>query len=187
MIELSALWLPILLTAVVVFFISFVMWMVSPHHNSDWGPLSDEDRLMDVLRELGAGAGQYTFPHVAERAQLKDPAWMARFDRGPKGFLILKPEGPVNVGRSMLVSFLFNAITAALVAYAATLVLPAGAATGLVFRFFAVVAFLANAFALGWGAIWFGRSWTSTFKEVLDGLVYGLATAGVFAWLWPAA
>ena len=48
---LAELWLPILLTAVVVFFISFVMWMVSPHHNSDWGPLSTYRQLnCDLLR-----------------------------------------------------------------------------------------------------------------------------------------
>jgi hypothetical protein len=27
--------------------------------------------------------------------------------------------------------------------------------------------------------------WGTTIKEVIDGLVYGLLTAGTFGWLWP--
>ena len=34
---------------------------------------------------------------------------------------------------------------------------------------------------------WKGVSWSSTLKYVFDGVLYGLATAGTFAWLWPAA
>ena len=34
---------------------------------------------------------------------------------------------------------------------------------------------------------WKGVSWGITFKFVIDGLLYGLATGAVFAWLWPAA
>ena len=34
-------------------------------------------------------------------------------------------------------------------------------------------------------AIWFGRSWKSIWKYVIDGLIYGLLTAGFFGWLWP--
>jgi hypothetical protein len=34
-------------------------------------------------------------------------------------------------------------------------------------------------------SIWFGQPWSATVKDVLDGLIYGLLTAGVFGWLWP--
>jgi len=33
--------------------------------------------------------------------------------------------------------------------------------------------------------IWKGQTWSVTFKEVVDGLVYALLTAGTFGWLWP--
>ncbi len=36
-------------------------------------------------------------------------------------------------------------------------------------------------------SIWKGVPWMVTFKNVVDGVVYGLVTAGVFGWLWPAA
>lgn len=187
MIELSQLWLPIVLTGVAVFFISFLMWMVLPHHRQDWPPLPDEDQAMDVLRGMGVGGGQYSFPHCSSPAQMKDPVWMEKYNRGPKGFLILKPDGPESMGKSMGVSFVFNLITAVLVAYVAAFSLPAGAEGALVLRFVWTVAFLANSFGLVWGAIWFGRTWSSTLKEMFDGLVYSFATALLFMAFWPAA
>jgi hypothetical protein len=33
--------------------------------------------------------------------------------------------------------------------------------------------------------IWKGEPWSMVIKEVIDGLIYGLLTAGVFGWLWP--
>jgi hypothetical protein len=33
--------------------------------------------------------------------------------------------------------------------------------------------------------IWYNRSLRATVKATIDGLVYGLVTAGVFGWLWP--
>lgn len=43
------------------------------------------------------------------------------------------------------------------------------------------------AYGLGYfqTAIWYRRSWTTPFKDVFDGLIYGLLTAGTFGWLWP--
>src|SRR2546426_4512949 len=34
-------------------------------------------------------------------------------------------------------------------------------------------------------SIWYRRSWITTIKATVDGLIYALLTAGVFAWLWP--
>jgi hypothetical protein len=39
--------------------------------------------------------------------------------------------------------------------------------------------------ALPQHSIWYGRNWGTTLKSMLDGLVYGLLTAGTFGWLWP--
>ncbi len=35
------------------------------------------------------------------------------------------------------------------------------------------------------GAIWFGHTWGRTAKDIADGVIYGLLTAGLFGWLWP--
>jgi hypothetical protein len=34
-------------------------------------------------------------------------------------------------------------------------------------------------------SIWKGQPWGTTAKFVIDGVVYGLVTAGTFGWLWP--
>jgi hypothetical protein len=43
----------------------------------------------------------------------------------------------------------------------------------------------AYALALPQHSIWYRRRWATTMKSVFDGLIYGLITGAVFAWLWP--
>ena len=45
MVALSSLWLPILLASIAVFFLSFVLRMVSTHHLSDFDRLPDQDAV----------------------------------------------------------------------------------------------------------------------------------------------
>ena len=49
MIPLTTLWLPILLSPVIVFFASFIIHMVLTYHRSDYRKLPDEDRVTDAL------------------------------------------------------------------------------------------------------------------------------------------
>ncbi len=51
MIPLTALWLPILLSVVIVFFASFIMHMVLAYHKSDYRKLPDEDRVTNCDRQ----------------------------------------------------------------------------------------------------------------------------------------
>lgn len=187
LVELTELWLPILLSGVAVFVLSFLMWMVMPHHKGDWEGLPDEDGLMDALRAQGVKPKtQYMFPYCHSQELMKDPEWMAKFNRGPKGFLVMKADGEINMGKNMVISTIFNLLTATLVALVATLSVERGAAGADVFWFVTLVAFLANSWALVWGAIWFDRTWGSTLREMFDGLVYGAATGAIFMLLWPA-
>jgi hypothetical protein len=187
MVDLFQLWLPILLSSVAVFFLSFLMWMALPHHKSDWTGLPDEDAAMDLLRSQGVKRGQYAIPHCASKELMRDPEFIAKWTKGPKGFLIVQQEGPLSMGGNLAKSFTFNVVTATLVAYVATMGLEPGADGMLVFRFTTTVAFLANSLALGWGAIWFSRTWSSTLKEMFDGLLYAAATGALFMALWPGA
>jgi hypothetical protein len=54
-----------------------------------------------------------------------------------------------------------------------------------VFRVAGTAAFLAYGLGHLSNGIWKGQTWPATIKEVMDGLVYGLLTAGTFGWLWP--
>ena len=64
MVSLTALWLPTIVAAVVVFIAGFIMNMVLPHHRTDYARLSDEDRLREAVRAQGLALGQYYFPHA---------------------------------------------------------------------------------------------------------------------------
>ena len=48
--SLGALWLPIVLSAVLVFVVSSIIHMVLRYHNSDYGRLPNEDAVRAALR-----------------------------------------------------------------------------------------------------------------------------------------
>jgi hypothetical protein len=54
MVPILALWLPILLAAVIVFAVSSLLHMVLPFHKGDYGKLQDEDAVMEAMRRNGA-------------------------------------------------------------------------------------------------------------------------------------
>src|SRR5438874_6808449 len=66
MIPLITLWLPILLSAVIVYSASVVMHMVLAYHKSDYRKLPDEERVTDALRSAGVTRGPaYFFPYFS--------------------------------------------------------------------------------------------------------------------------
>ena len=81
--------------------------------------------------------------------------------------------------------FVFNLVVSFFVAYVAAHTIPSGTVYLEVFRVVGTVAFLAYGTGHIPAAIWMGKPWSVTFKELFDGLLYGLVTAGTFGWLWP--
>src|SRR5439155_12760037 len=60
---LSALWLPILLSPVIVFVASTVIHMALPWwHKNDYRKVPNEDKLRDALRALAVPPGEYMVP-----------------------------------------------------------------------------------------------------------------------------
>jgi hypothetical protein len=78
MVPLAALWLPILLSAVIVFVASSIMHMVLPYHRSDYHPLPDEDNVLAALRGVGLSRGLYNFPFCTHQT-MKSPAIQEKF------------------------------------------------------------------------------------------------------------
>jgi len=62
---LTTLWLPILLSAVLVFFMSSLVHMVLPWHKGDNPGLPDEERFRDAVRPLNIPPGDYMVPRPA--------------------------------------------------------------------------------------------------------------------------
>ena len=185
MIPLTALWLPILLSAVVVFFASFLMHMVLTYHRSDYRKLPDEDRVTDALRNAGVTRGpNYFFPYCSFE-EMKSPATTEKMKRGPVGFLTVLPSGPPAMGKSLVQWFLYIAVISIFAAYLSGRLLGPATAFLQVFRVVGTVAFLGYSAAHAQESIWGGRSWVVTFKHLFDGLIFALLTAATFAWLWP--
>lgn len=187
MVALSALWLPIVVSAVFVFIASALFWMALPHHRSDWKRLPDEDGVMKALAEPEVKRGQYSFPFASTSAECKSDEWKAKVAKGPCGLLVVLDPGGPSMGKNLALQFIHYVVISVFVAYLSGHALAAGTPYLTVFRIAGTAAVLGYVGALFPHAIWFGRSWSSTFKDAFDGIVYALLTAGTFGWLWPAA
>ena len=55
----------------------------------------------------------------------------------------------------------------------------------LVFRMVGATAFMAYGVGQIVNSVWKGQPWSMTIKDLFDGLIYSLLTAGTFGWLWP--
>ena len=65
-----ALWLPILLSAVIVFIASSIIHMVLPYHRSNYKKLPDEDNIRKSLRALNLTPGLVTHHDLVRRGEL---------------------------------------------------------------------------------------------------------------------
>ena len=182
---LGSLWLPILLSAVVVFFVSSLIHMASPWHKGDYPSVPNQDAVMDALRPFAIPPGDYMVPRPASREDLRSPAFAEKMENGPVMIVTVMPNGPVSMGKNLTLWFLYAVAVGVFAAYVAGRALPVGTSYLLVFRFAGATAFCAYSVALWQMSIWYRRSWSTTFKATLDGLIYALLTAGVFGWLWP--
>jgi hypothetical protein len=186
MVTIASLWIAILLAAVLVFVASALIWMVLPHHHSDFKGFPDEGSVLDALRGQNLTPGQYDFPHIASHDELKKPEVQQRFADGPIGFFTVKSPGVPSMGKAMALSFVYYIVIGAAVAYLASRTVAPGAEYAEVFRVTGTIAWYAYGLGVVPEAIWFGRPWSGVWKHLLDAFIYACLTAGVFAWLWPA-
>jgi len=185
MVTLDALWLPILVSTALVFVASSLVWMVLPHHRSDVKGLDDEASVMDAIGKQAPAPGLYNFPHPATHKAMAEPAFQEKLKKGPVGLVSVWPSGPINMGKSMGQWIAYVLVVSILVAYVTGRTLGPGVHYLAVFRVAGMAAILAYASAIVPGSIWWGKPWSVTWKEVIDGVAYGLLTAGSFGWLWP--
>ena len=182
MVSLTSLWLPILLSAVFVFFASSLVHMVFKWHNADYRKHPNEDALRGVLK---AEPGQYTVPHCLGPKDMQNPEIQKKFTDGPVAMMWVLPNGMPSMGKMLGQWFALNLLVALLVAYIASNTLVTGAAPMHVLRVTASIGFLAYAIGSISDGIWFGKPWVAVSKDLLDALIYAFAGGAAFAWLWP--
>jgi len=186
MVALVSLWLPILLSAIAVFFVSCVTHMVLKYHKTDYQTLPSEDALMDAMRKLNIVPGDYMLPGCSESPNpMKDPAIIEKMKKGPVVVMTVMPSGTFGMGKSLTQWFIFCLVVSVFAGYVASCALGPGQSYMEVFRFAGTTAFAGYVLAQWPDSIWYKRKWSTTIKCTFDGLLYALATAAVFGAMWP--
>ncbi len=185
MTALTALWLPIFVSAVFVFIASSIIHMAPLWHRGDYPMLPDQDQILAALRPLAIPPGDHFLPRAASMKDMKSPEFRAKIEQGPVVMMTVMPSGPMSMARNFVLWFLYSIVVSFFSAYIASRALPPGSPYPHVFRFIGATAFIGYALALWQMSIWYRRAWSLTVKATVDGLIYALLTAGTFGWLWP--
>lgn len=186
MVSIAALWLPILLSAVLVFTASSLLHMVLRYHSRDYTKLPNEDAVRAVIRSGNPEPAQYIIPHAFGPDDLQSPELRQKFAEGPIAILSIKSRGGTpSMAPSLVQWFIFLLLLSTGAGVVASLTLPAGTPYMHVFWVVGLAAWLGYAGGQIPNAIWWGKPWSVAAKDVIDGLIYALLTAGVFGWRWP--
>ena len=182
---LDVLWLPIVVSAVIVFVVSAIIHMGPFWHRGDYPKVPDQDKLQDAVRPLAIPPGDYMVPRASGMAEMRTPQFMEKMTKGPVMVLTVVPNGPPSMAKSLVLWFIYTLIVSFFAAYIGGRALPPGKDYLHVFQIVGAAAFVGYSLALVQTSIWYRRAWSLTIKALFDGLIYGLLTAGTFGWLWP--
>jgi hypothetical protein len=182
---LAQLWIPILLASVIVFVASSIIHMLTPWHAGDYKKMPDQEKARAAIGPLAIPPGDYMLPRPDSMKDMNSPEFLAKLKEGPRMVVTVLPNGSTTMGKMLVLWFLYIVAISCCAGFIARHALPVGATYHSVFHFAGGTAFLGYSAALFQFSIWYSRSWTTTIKSALDGLLYALLTAGTFGWLWP--
>lgn len=183
----GSLWLPVLVSAVVVFVASSILHMALKYHKADCRPLPNEDAVRDALAKGSPAPGLYVTPHCTDMKQMKEPAIKEKFDKGPVAMVTMLPKGVPRMPKLLALWFGYSVLVSFVAAYVARHTLQPGADGLLVMRITGTVAFAGYALSHVSDSIWKGQPWANTVRALIDGAIYALVTGLIFRLLWPAA
>ncbi|HZN56332.1 MAG TPA: hypothetical protein VFB67_13525 [Candidatus Polarisedimenticolaceae bacterium] len=182
----GSLWIPVLVSAVVVFVLSAVIHMALKYHRSDIKKLPNEEVVRSALgRTLPRGV--YCVPYAPDGKAMQDPACQAKYKEGPVAIITVAPIGPPAMGKYLGLWFGFTVLVSFLTSYVARHTLTPGTDDLLVMRVTSAVAFMAYGLSHVSDSIWKAQPWSNTARALIDALIYAVATGAVFCWLWPSS
>lgn len=185
MISLSQLWIPIIGSSVVVFVLSSLIHTVLKWHEADYLPLPNEDEIRAVINRGSPAAGQYVVPHCPDMKTMTSEQTRQKFVEGPVGFVVLRRPGAPTMGPALASWFVYLLVVGVFAAYIASRTLPLGTSIAGVFRLIATVAFLTYGGGSVQAGIWMGKPWSAVARDVLDAVLYAIATGLVFGYAYP--
>jgi len=181
---LTLLWLPIVLSAVIVFIASSVIHMVLGYHKNDLLPVPKEDEVMAALRPFNLPPGDYALPKPASMKDMGSAAFIEKVKRGPVVLMNVGTPGPPTMNKQLVNWFIYILVITFFAAYVGSRAVARPDYLS-VFRFVGTTAFMGYAMALPQFSIWYRRNWGTTLLSMFEGLLYACLTAGTFGWLWP--
>jgi hypothetical protein len=116
---LSALWLPILLSSVLVFVASSIIHMFLPWHKNEYPKVPNEKETMDALRPLAIPPGDYMMPRCEGNQEMHSPEFTEKLKQGPVMVLTVLPNGPFSMGRNLTLWFIYCVVVGTFAAYVA--------------------------------------------------------------------
>jgi len=183
----GSLWIPVVVSAVVVFVLSSIAHMALKHHKSDYKGLSGEDAVREAVRKSGPAPGVYFIPYCADHSKMKEPDLQKKFADGPVALLTVIRNGPPTMGKHLTLWFLLGLFISFTAAYVARHTLTYASDGLTIMRITGTVAFVGYGFGCFQDSIWKGIPWRNSLRGIADAAVYAIATGLVFRLLWPAA
>lgn len=181
---LTQLWLPIVVASALVFVVSAILHMATPLHKGECAKVTNEEPLRVALRAQALQPGDYTVPRPDSMKDMCSPEMLEKYKQGPNALITVLPNGVPSMGKSLGQWFGLCLVVSCFAAYVAWTALGEAATYRSAFRITGTVAFAGYALGGVSDSIWRGRAWGTTAKYMFDGLLYALATGGVFGWLW---
>ena len=117
MVSILALWMPIVLSAVLVFAVSSLIHMVFSYHRSDFSAVPSESEVMDSLRPFNIPPGDYVIPHSSSQKEMESQEFKDKANNGPVAFMTVLPNGVPGMGRSLAEWFGYCVIVGIFAAY----------------------------------------------------------------------
>jgi len=183
----GSLWIPVIVSAVVVFVVSSILHMVLRYHRADYKALPNEQAVREALGKGNPAPGFYFTPYCADMKQMREPAMKEKFEKGPVAMITIAPKGAPAMPKHLALWFAFSVFVSFVAAYVARHTLHPGADGMLVMRITGTVAFAAYGLSHVSDSIWKEQPWANTARALLDGLIYALVTGITFRLLWPGA
>lgn len=181
-----ALWPAILISTVLVFVSSAMLWMITPIHKNDYkSPGDKEGGIQSAFASASLEPGVYFLPS-AMCGKGPDARERARSATGPFVSFTVLPEKP-KFAYSLILWFINSLLVSALVGYVSIHTLLPNTQYLRVFQAAGAVATLAYCGYLLPLVAWHWLPIRQLPGKIFDGLVYSLLTAGSFAAFWPSA
>ena len=181
----AALWLPILLSAVLVFVASSLVHMVLKWHANDYAGVANEEAMRAAIRAGAPSPGQYVIPYCPGMKEMQQPEVQKKFQEGPIALITVRRNGAMHVGPALSQWLVFTLLVSLGVACLAGSTLAPGADFAKVAWVTGLVAFMTYAGGSITSGIWKSQPWGTVIKDLADAAIYGAVTGCAFAHLWP--